>query len=103
MRIDPPQLFINGQPAAEPPFRRVIEQQIPGYRGYSNGPENGRFDRLGYPDVPFLVPPKHYFALGDNSFHSSDSRDWGPVPEQNIMGRGVLVYWPFGSHWGRIR
>lgn len=104
LRIDPPQLFINGQPASDPRFRRVIEMKEPRYKGYSNGPEGGmRFGILGNPEIPFTVPPKNYFALGDNSFHSSDSRDWGPVPEQNIMGRGVIAYWPFGAHWGLIR
>jgi signal peptidase I len=49
------------------------------------------------------VPPRNYFALGDNSFHSSDSRDWGTVPQENIMGHGVFVYWPFGKHWGFIQ
>ncbi|MEA3213283.1 MAG: signal peptidase [Chthoniobacter sp.] len=104
LRIAPPELFINGQPAQERRFRRVIDQKEPGYHGYSNGPEGGaRFGILGDPEIPFTIPPKNYFALGDNSYHSSDSRDWGPVPEQNIMGHGVFVYWPFGAHWGLIR
>ncbi len=102
MRIDPPRLFINGELAQEPAFQRVMSMQG-GYNGYSNGPQGSRFDVLGYPDIPYTVPPRNYFSLGDNSFHSSDSRDWGPVPQDNLMGRGVLVYWPFGSHWGRIK
>jgi len=81
------------------------------YHGYSNGPSRpgtfgppmSRFSYLGDADMPFRLPPKCYFALGDNSYHSSDSRDWGVVPEQNLMGRGVFVYWPFTSHWGLIR
>ena len=107
LRIDPPRLFINGQPAGDPSFLRVMSGTIKapndGYQGYSNGPEGGRFGILGDPEVSFAIPAKNYFALGDNSYHSSDSRDWGPVPERNIMGRGVLVYWPFTWHWGRIR
>lgn len=102
MRIDPPTLFIQGAPATETVFQRVMSLKD-GYRGYSNGPEGGRFGILGDPQIPFIVPPKNYFALGDNSFHSSDSRDWGSVPEQNLMGRGVFVYWPFGRHWGLIK
>jgi len=102
LRIAPPELFVNGQPAKEPVFRRVIEMKEPGYRGYSNGPPIGRFPFLGYSDQALTLPPKHYFAMGDNSFHSSDSRDWGTVPQRNIIGRGVFVYWPFTSHWGRI-
>ena len=49
------------------------------------------------------LPPGSYFAMGDNSYNSYDSRYWGPVPEENLVGRGLLVYWPFNRHWGLIR
>jgi signal peptidase I len=60
-------------------------------------------DLLNTPDATVKIPEKRYWAQGDNSYHSSDSRDWGTVPQENIMGRGVFVYWPFGAHWGRIK
>jgi signal peptidase I len=102
LRIAPPQLFINGKVAEEPGFQKVMSCQN-GYQGYSNGPANqARFGILGDPEIPWTIPPKNYFALGDNSFHSSDSRDWGSVPQNNLMGYGLIVYWPFGAHWGRI-
>jgi signal peptidase I len=41
-----------------------------------------------------VVPPNDYFVLGDNRIGSSDSRDWGFVPKQNIIGRAAVVYWP---------
>ena len=44
-----------------------------------------------------IVPPNDYFVLGDNRAQSSDLRDWGFVPRNNIVGRAVLVYWPFGE------
>ena len=40
------------------------------------------------------VPPNMYFVLGDDRVRSSDSRYWGFVPRQNIIGRAALVYWP---------
>jgi signal peptidase I len=49
------------------------------------------------------VPDHSYFAMGDNSYNSFDSRYWGPVPEPNLVGRGLFVYWPFTWHWGLIR
>lgn len=42
----------------------------------------------------YVVQPGEVMAFGDNRDHSSDSRDWGPVPEQNIVGRVFFRYWP---------
>jgi signal peptidase I len=42
-----------------------------------------------------VVPPGHYFMMGDNREHSMDSRFWGFVPRENILGRPLLVYWSF--------
>ncbi|HKV58699.1 MAG TPA: signal peptidase I, partial [Ktedonobacteraceae bacterium] len=41
-----------------------------------------------------LVPPNMYFVLGDDRIRSDDSRHWGFVPRQNIIGRAAIVYWP---------
>jgi signal peptidase I len=41
------------------------------------------------------VPPRQYFVMGDNRDRSLDSRFWGFVPRENIIGRPVLVYWSF--------
>ena len=111
LRIAPPALFINGERAKGAEFERVMAGQD-GYRGYSNVSEqqypNGAvvqraMEHLSTPEATVKIPEKRYWAQGDNSYHSSDSRDWGTVPQENIMGRGVFVYWPFGAHWGLIK
>jgi signal peptidase I len=97
LRIDPPRLYINGKIAEGFGFARVMAANPP-YRGYALGR-----DYLAESTRSFVVPEHGYFAMGDNSYNSYDSRYWGPVPEENLVGRGLLVYWPFNRHWGLIR
>ena len=40
------------------------------------------------------IPPGHFFMMGDNRGASDDSRFWGPVPEDWIIGQAFLTYWP---------
>ena len=54
----------------------------------------GQFLRDG---ESFLVPEGTVMAIGDNRDHSSDSRDWGPVPNDNIVGRAFFRYYPFSK------
>src|SRR5271169_6249952 len=44
-----------------------------------------------------VVPPESYFAMGDNRDNSLDSRYWGFVPRENIIGKPVLVYWSYDA------
>jgi signal peptidase I len=97
LRIDPPLFYANGKLAEGFGFARVMAAKD-GYRGYAAGR-----DYLSDPTKTYVVPDQHYFAMGDNSYNSLDSRWWGPVPEENLVGRGLLVYWPFNRHWGLIR
>jgi signal peptidase I len=44
-------------------------------------------------DGEVVIPPDHYFAMGDNRDNSYDSRYWGFVPGENIVGRPLFIAW----------
>ncbi len=43
---------------------------------------------------PIVIPPDHYFMMGDNRGASDDSRFWGPVPREWLIGNAFATYWP---------
>lgn len=98
------------------PSQKYIKRII-GLPGETVGIQNGKinvYDSNGIPQIldevnylpefvetfgnsEFHLSDSEYFVLGDNRLASSDSRRWGPVPKENIIGRVLIKVWPFAA------
>lgn len=63
---------------------------------------NGEIDADFIREFGLHIPDRMYLALGDNYASSSDSRDFGFVPQENIRGAPIVILWPPGPRWGVV-
>ena len=115
------QLTINGQPVPETPLPDFFDDERQNYaKQFEETIGNKKNAILNNPAVPPFVmgaydypyrdnctynsrgvickvPPGHYFMMGDNRDNSADSRYWGFVPDQNIVGRAFFIWMNFGD------
>jgi signal peptidase I len=123
-------LVINGQPAATEPAGEysyvgnglnyvtgetrhehlgehnhlaMVQKDMPPVIQYQVAGDFPYRDNCTYNDSGFKckVPEGYYFMMGDNRDASNDSRYWGFVPDENIVGRAFMIWWNFGE-FGRI-
>ena len=76
LRIEDGHPIVNGEPVEEPTssaLRRPASCDFP---------------------KEITIPADHYFMMGDNRGSSDDSRFWGPVPRDWIIGKAFATYWP---------
>ena len=95
-------LLADGEPRTEvEAFERNArkEGEYGGYVYPNSNPLNPP-QLLTGPGVENLVPDATYVALGDNSANSLDSRYWGFVPEDSVIGKAIFIYYPFTKRWG---
>jgi signal peptidase I len=95
LAVRPPVLYRNGQPIDGSPAFGWNAERKGLYPGYTNT-VGGLLDA----GVTVTVPEHFYFAMGDNSPRSKDSRMWGYVPEKDVVGRPLFIYYPLTKRWG---
>jgi signal peptidase I len=91
------------------PLKRFTEQNLTkSYDILQNAmlpePIHNYYRQPGVATNEFVVPEGHYFVMGDNRDNSRDSRYWGFVPEQNLVGKAVFIWMSFEfsedpNHW----
>jgi signal peptidase I len=73
-------VYVNSNPVTEP----YVVHNFPAYASHEQMPAR-------------IIPAGKLFVMGDNRDNSSDSREWGLVPEQNVLGEPLLVYWSYDA------
>ena len=103
IRIVNKQVFLNGRELDEP-YKYHKTDMVDSYRDNFPGEPNVRL----YPPAEemlqshtengeIVIPPGGYFAMGDNRDSSLDSRYWGFVPRDHIIGKPLIIYWSYDA------
>src|SRR5579862_9292135 len=101
------QVFVNGKLLQEP-----YTIHLDNFMNYRDNFPQGEPDYVPDPQMlqrayamlredvvngELVVPPGNYFAMGDNRDNSLDSRYWGLVPRENIMGKPLIIFWSYDA------
>ncbi len=108
IKLENRQLILNGHAVREPyvihifPFPDPYRDNFPAAPFEPAGDErmSDRAEQMLEHDVvngELVVPPGNYFAMGDNRDNSLDSRYWGLVPRENIIGKPTIILWSYDA------
>lgn len=86
------QVYVNGQQLSEP-YLPTGTITIP-------GPGSATYPHKCTVDDPCKIPDGSVWVMGDNRANSKDSRYFGPIPEDRIVGRAFVIVWPFSRFGG---
>jgi signal peptidase I len=103
IRIENKEVYRNGVKIQEP-YKYHKTEYIDSYRDNFPGEPNTRISEAAQDMLEkhavngeIVVPPNYYFAMGDNRDSSFDSRYWGFVPRENIIGKPLIIYWSYDA------
>ena len=101
MEVKEPVLYRNGKPITGAAAFDKNAHRVGRYTGDFNGRPDDRYPNAQlFAGEKITVPSNGYLAMGDNSANSLDGRYWGFVPSKDVVGRPLVIYYPFTAHWG---
>ena len=106
IEIREPMIYRNGAPITGAEAFNKNGNKVGKYAGYFDSSTleklGGRWNYLRRGES-ITVPADSFFAMGDNSGNSADSRSWGYVPAADVIGRPLFIYYPFTERVGGAR
>lgn len=103
LRLIDKQVYINGRQLNEP-YTQHVHAYLDPYRDNFPAEPTAMVDSLGLDMLrdhveggELVIPPGKYFAMGDNRDNSLDSRYWGFVPRENIIGKPLIIFWSYDA------
>ena len=96
-------VYLNGKALVEPYAQHIFPNPDPYRDNFPTEPDGPVYDRAKQmlaehvQNGELVVPPDSYFAMGDNRDNSLDSRYWGFVPRENIIGKPLLIFWSYDA------
>jgi len=107
IHLENKEVFLNGRKLTEPYVQHIPYRQVPYADNFPSLPpsdiepkERERAQEMFDKNVvhgELVVPDGFYFAMGDNRDDSADSRYWGLVPRENIIGKPLFIFWSYDA------